>query len=243
MSMDFMVLAAHADDAELGMGGTIAKMCQQGARGLVVDLTLATAATRGSPEGRLAEAQNSAQILGVDRINLGFKDAYLNTVIPEATEAVVRCIRQNQPRIVFLPLPRDYHPDHDATHQIGLDAWYKAGLAALWPELPRHRPERYLFYPGALIPSQAPAFLVDIDAFWETKRASLAAYGSQFFGTTPSGSEAGLETAISTPQFQADSEARFRQWGAQARCQWAEAFWSEHLPVLDSPLHLKGKVY
>ena len=38
MAYDLMVIAAHPDDAEVQMGGTLAKLAQAGQRALIVDL-------------------------------------------------------------------------------------------------------------------------------------------------------------------------------------------------------------
>ena len=98
--VDFVCFGAHADDVELGMGGTLLKMRSQGARGLIVDLTQATAATRGSAEERLEEAAQAAKILGVPRLNLGLTDAQL--VADFASEkAVIEIIRKSQAKIIF----------------------------------------------------------------------------------------------------------------------------------------------
>ncbi|MFM7259833.1 MAG: PIG-L deacetylase family protein, partial [bacterium] len=53
--MSIVVVAPHPDDAELGMGGTIARLVDEGHRVLVVDLTDGEPTPRGSPERRRAE--------------------------------------------------------------------------------------------------------------------------------------------------------------------------------------------
>jgi hypothetical protein len=50
--LDALVIAPHPDDAELGMGGTIALMQAQGLRVGVLDLTDGEPTPRGSPETR-----------------------------------------------------------------------------------------------------------------------------------------------------------------------------------------------
>ncbi|HVJ66900.1 MAG TPA: PIG-L family deacetylase, partial [Caulifigura sp.] len=56
--VDVIAVGAHPDDVEVGLGGTIAKMCRQGYRVGIVDLTDGEP-TPGcpSPDVRLAEAQ------------------------------------------------------------------------------------------------------------------------------------------------------------------------------------------
>ncbi len=51
-SLDFLVVAPHPDDAELGMGGTIAKMVAEGWRVGILDLTSGEPTPHGSEARR-----------------------------------------------------------------------------------------------------------------------------------------------------------------------------------------------
>src|SRR6185295_11951919 len=62
--VDLAAICAHPDDAELSMGGTLAREAAQGRRIALVDLTRGEAGSRGTPEIRAREAQASAAILG-----------------------------------------------------------------------------------------------------------------------------------------------------------------------------------
>ena len=59
-----MVFAAHPDDAELAMGGTIARLTINTECG-IIDLTRGELGTRGTPEIRQKEAFLAAGILKV----------------------------------------------------------------------------------------------------------------------------------------------------------------------------------
>ena len=63
---DVVAVGAHPDDVEIAVGGTLARLVQQGYRVGIVDLTNGEP-TPGSPavEVRLAEAREPARILGV----------------------------------------------------------------------------------------------------------------------------------------------------------------------------------
>ena len=50
--LDILVIAPHPDDAELGMGGTIAKMIARGWKVGIVDLTDGEPTPFGTPEIR-----------------------------------------------------------------------------------------------------------------------------------------------------------------------------------------------
>jgi LmbE family N-acetylglucosaminyl deacetylase len=63
MILDVLVFAAHPDDAELAMGGTIARFANEGFSVGIVDLTRGEMGTRGSAETRQKEALEAAKIL------------------------------------------------------------------------------------------------------------------------------------------------------------------------------------
>ena len=65
-TLDVIAVGAHPDDVEIGCGGTLARMVQQGYRVGIIDLTDGepTPLSPG-PEVLLKEAQEAARILGV----------------------------------------------------------------------------------------------------------------------------------------------------------------------------------
>ena len=63
MILDVLVFAAHPDDAELAMGGTIARFANEGFSVGIVDLTRGEMGTRGSAETRQKEALEATKIL------------------------------------------------------------------------------------------------------------------------------------------------------------------------------------
>ena len=79
MKLDILAIGAHPDDIELGCGATIAKEISNGKKVGVLDLTRGELGTRGSAEIRSAEAEKSAQILGLSmRRNLELPDGFFS---------------------------------------------------------------------------------------------------------------------------------------------------------------------
>ena len=75
MNLDVLIFAAHPDDAELSMGGTIARFTSKGLKVGVVDLTKGEMSTRGKPKTRAKETAGATKILKLKvRENLGIKD-------------------------------------------------------------------------------------------------------------------------------------------------------------------------
>ena len=60
--LDFLVIAPHPDDAELGMGGTIIKMVEAGLRVGILDLTSGEPTPHGSEALRAAETAAATEI-------------------------------------------------------------------------------------------------------------------------------------------------------------------------------------
>jgi N-acetylglucosamine malate deacetylase 1 len=165
--MDYMAIGAHPDDVELHAGGTLVKMTSEGKKGVIVDMTRADAATRGTPELRLQEAAKAGRILGIaERINLGLPDSQLQ-VNPETILKVVKVIRQYRPKIILTHSQDDYHPDHVATCEIVKRAWYMSGLKRVLPEYEAYRPKRLFHFIGAV--SLQPRFCIDITPFLKLK--------------------------------------------------------------------------
>ena len=95
--LDFLVVAPHPDDAELGMGGTIAKMIDQGWRVGVLDLTTGEPTPRGSEPKRRAETIAATEILNITwRGNAGLPNRKLESTLA-ARERVASYIRVLRP--------------------------------------------------------------------------------------------------------------------------------------------------
>jgi bacillithiol biosynthesis deacetylase BshB1 len=181
---DGLVVGAHPDDAEMGMGGTIAALCRAGRSVQIVSLTLGERGTHGDVATRRSEAAAAARILGCDHRLLDFPDT---AVMPtrEAREALYRILRAEQPRLVFAPYHTNRlghrdgaaHIDHLATGELVRAAVKLARIRGVEPELPAHDVGRLFFY---MVPrDRYPTFLVDVSAHMETLERALEAYATQ----------------------------------------------------------------
>ena len=73
-----MIIAAHPDDAEITMGGCIAKMISSGWEVMIVDLTDGEPTPFGTKEIREKETEEASKILGIEkRICLNMPNRYL----------------------------------------------------------------------------------------------------------------------------------------------------------------------
>lgn len=226
MHADVLVFGAHPDDAEIGMGGTIAKMTDAGLSVALIDATEGEMGTRGSVEIRQKESFRSAIILKTaHRINLHLPDGHI-TESKDAVAKIVGTIRHFKPKIIFAPYFNDRHPDHYHLSHLVKEAFFFTGAAKFTSQYEGVKKEAYrpakLFYYMQTYPFE-PTQIVDISAHWETKMKSVRAYESQFYN--PHSKEP--ETFIAKPDFLNYLESRSRFYGFQIGVQFAEPFYCE----------------
>ncbi|RPI73852.1 MAG: bacillithiol biosynthesis deacetylase BshB1 [Ignavibacteriales bacterium] len=238
MNLDVIVLAAHPDDAELAMGGTIAKLSNKNFKVGIVDLTKGELGTRGTPDIRQKEAFQAAITLKAAlRENLLIPDGnILNT--KENLIKVIMAIRKYRPKIIFAPANIDRHPDHIDASRLCKRAVFQAGLEKIKTfdkevlQNP-HRPAHLFYY--MLTYTFEPSFIVDISDTFEIKMKAVEAYSSQFHN--PKSSEP--ETFISRPGFMKFVESRASFYGFQIGKSYGEPFYSEEKMELDPTALLK----
>ena len=101
--LDALVVAPHPDDAELGMGGTIVRLIQQGWKIGILDLTDGEPTPLGSRERRAAETASANAALGSPwRKNLGLPNRSLEPTLLHR-RAVAAVFREMRPRLIFAP--------------------------------------------------------------------------------------------------------------------------------------------
>jgi bacillithiol biosynthesis deacetylase BshB1 len=232
--LDALAVFSHPDDAELTVAGTLLKLKSLNYRTGVLDMTRGEMGTRGTVEGREAEAREAARIMQLDvRLNLEQPDGHV-MLTDDARRALVRVFRQLRPRVVFTSHWDDPHPDHAATARLVREA---ARLASMR----RYDEEQGL--PSAPMPSLAhavysrlvaPSFVVDVSDFVEAKMSAIRAHVSQFYreGTQEP------ETRISDKNFLAQMEYRMRYYGSLINVAAGEAFYVREALNIEDPVAL-----
>ena len=212
LSLDLLVVAAHPDDAEISVGGTIAKAIREGLSVGIVDLTTGEPTPRGTLATRAAETAVATAALGnPHRANLALPNRRLFDT-EAARRALAETIRRTQPRLLLGPRPTDVHPDHTAAAAIvdGARFWAKLSRSDMAGE--RYWTPRLLQYWSIhLRDTERPEIVVDISSCWDAKLAAIRSYRSQM----PD------ETAL-RPTVVDDIEARARYWGWSIQSEYAE---------------------
>jgi bacillithiol biosynthesis deacetylase BshB1 len=229
MKLHILAIAAHPDDIELSAAGILIKHARMGQAVGIVDLTMGELGTRGTPELRLQEAQDAAQIMGIAvRENARMRDGFFKND-EEHQLKLVQYIRKYQPDIIIANALEDRHPDHGKGGRLIADACFLAGLRKIvttyeGKQQEAWRPKR-VFH---MIQDRfiEPSFIVDITDTMDAKMESVKAYKSQFHD--PNSNEP--MTYIASQGFLDNIVNRASQLGKQIGVRYAEGFVCENVP-------------
>lgn len=112
-----LILAPHPDDGELGCGGTISRLLEEGVDVYTIVFSRCIASL---PEGSPADTRGDEARAAIDR--LGMKPDHLHVLDypvrnfdqcrQEILDELIRFKSDIDPDLVFLPCPQDMHQDH-----------------------------------------------------------------------------------------------------------------------------------
>jgi len=199
-----LALAPHADDIEIGMGGSIARLVQNDYEVKIINLIIPCEDVYGkSSEAakkiRMAESVKSAEIMGVEMETLDL-DPYTFGYNRETTKLFDQIIRDFNPGHVFMTWEHDSHQDHQALAKIVYGATRKNRCSVYMYET---------MIPGGISTyAFRPQMFINISDHIEQKKQSIDAYKSVF------GNNSIAEAII--------GRASFR--GSQIGVKYAEAF-------------------
>jgi len=123
-----LVLAPHTDDGELGCGGTIARLIEEGHEVYYIAFsTCEESVPEGFPKDALEkECRAATQVLGIVPERLFIKKypvRKFNSHRQEILEDLVRLRREIQPEVIFMPCSTALHQDHNAIYNEGMRAF------------------------------------------------------------------------------------------------------------------------
>jgi LmbE family N-acetylglucosaminyl deacetylase len=137
------VLAPHTDDGELGAGGTISKLIENGSKVYYFAFSTAEQSVpEGMPKDILkTEVKNATARLGIKEENLiifNYEVRKLNYARQEILEDLINHRRILKPDLVLIPSLNDIHQDHSTVAQEGLRAFKNTtilGYELIWNNL------------------------------------------------------------------------------------------------------------
>lgn len=219
-----MVVVAHADDAEWGCSGTVAKWC---AEGWEVVYVLCTDGSKGSDNLEMTsqdlvnlrkqEQINAGKVLGLhDVVFLGHEDAMLEPTL-DLRRDIAREIRRYRPDVLICMGPNRElssngylgHPDHFASGEATLSAVFPSARDRLtFPELLAEGLEPHKVKEVWIMEHDHADRYVDVTEHIDTSVAALKEHKSQVSGE--------------------DADKYMRQWrsniGEKVGMKYAEAF-------------------
>ncbi len=215
MFLDALIVSPHPDDAELGVGGTIIRLIEQGWKVGILDLTSGEPTPLGSLAQRRKETEAANNALGEPwRENLDLPNRSLEPTL-ENRRALAAVFRRVRPQLIFAPFWEDAHPDHTAATKLIEDArfWAKLSKSDI-PGEPFH-PRRILYYFSVhLRIVERPSFVLDISAQADSKRAALECYRSQLVDNQPENQPSVIDAVFDRTRF----------WGHLVGVRHAEPF-------------------
>jgi LmbE family N-acetylglucosaminyl deacetylase len=118
--MNILVIAPHPDDEVIGCGGTICLHADRGDRVVAVFLTsgelgLKQVSRKTAWAIREREAKAAGRILGLaDTVFLRLPDWSVGEHVSAGAPLLKAILKRERPELVFLPHPKEWHPDHRA---------------------------------------------------------------------------------------------------------------------------------
>ncbi len=234
-NFDVIAVSPHPDDAEIGCGGTLAKLAGMGYRVGIIDLTDGEPTPfNDDPEIRIKESLAAANILGVERILLDLPNRKLIDSV-EARMVLAKVFRKTKPRIVIgmQGMTPSGSPDHYQS-QLILDAAVFYSRLSKWDHhfngFSPWRIEHTFYYYTARELTQITKplqFIVDISEQFDKKKEALLAYKSQF-KAHPSYNPPIIDWI----------EGMGRYFGSLAYCKYGEIFFGAKILKYDLFHHL-----
>lgn len=159
-----LVIGAHPDDVEIGIGGTIHRRAEAGWD--VTVLTLSHGACGGDPDRRRREAAEAARVMGA---RLVIEDLPDGSIVDNSStiQTIERTVHRVQPDVVLVHSDRDTHQDHRAVHRATLVAARRVPRVACYQS------------PSATVNYRPNRFVELRDRDVESKLAAIDAHRSQ----------------------------------------------------------------
>ena len=123
-----LVLAPHADDGELGCGGTLNRLIEEGGKVFYMCFSMCEESVPiGFPKNELEkEVKKATKIIGIDSENLilnHYPVRKLNEYRQDILEKLIKIRTEISPDMVFMPSSFSLHQDHEVIYKEGIRAF------------------------------------------------------------------------------------------------------------------------
>ena len=196
-----MVVVAHADDAEFGCSGTVAKLCAEGWEMVYV---MCTDGSKGSSDREITQKElaqtrrqeqiKAGKVLGLrDVVFLDYEDSLLEPTL-DLRRDIAREIRRYRPDVLITMYPLRTldggwgvgHPDHLAAGEAALAAVFPTARDHMtFPELLEDGFQPHKVAEVWLMGHPEPDLWMDVTEHMDTSLGALMEHKSQMDGRTP----------------------------------------------------------
>lgn len=123
-----LFISPHTDDCELGCGGTIARLCEEGSEVFYAAFSAAEESVPpGFPGDSLRkEVVEATGVLGVSPGNVrvyGYRVRHFYQYRQEILEDLLRLRSEIRPDLIVIPTPANLHQDHEVVAKEGIRAF------------------------------------------------------------------------------------------------------------------------
>ena len=181
---NILAVGAHADDVEIGCGGTVARHVEKGDNVTILVMAESSYAhyngtvLRTLEEGE-AEEKRAAKVLGAKLVNLGFETKNV-PYSSESIEAINKIIDDYNIDTIYTHWYHDTHQDHSRTTQSVISAGrYVRNILVYEPEYPAGR--SYLGFWNQYYVDITSTFEIKMDAL-KCHESQVKKYGDSFLG-------------------------------------------------------------
>ena len=178
MLKNILIICAHPDDIEIGMGGTLLKYIDQGDNITQVifskgEKSLPHIKSHIVTRTRKRELNKIAEEIGVKEVvYFNLEDTKLNQKIDDKIkEKLKKIIENHKPAKIFTLSNKDPHPDHRAVNKAVLEV--VDSIKADYPV--------YTFQIWNIFDENLPALVEDISDYFNEKIRIMKLYKSQWF--------------------------------------------------------------
>jgi len=184
MKKSVLAIGTHPDDIEIGCGGTLCLLRDQGYEIIHLSVTSGEEGSMSFEKNKLIqtrknESQSSAEIIGTSRIIFLEAPDGFTSFSKEMKVKIISYIREIRPEIVFTHSKSDHFPDHALVHQLTMASL--TACAGPWYADAGCRPHQVSKVFGYEVWNPMPSYQVasNIEASLRQKMEALKQHTSQ----------------------------------------------------------------
>lgn len=183
--MNVLAVGCHPDDLDIGCGGTLAKLAEQGCRVVMCivaggDMGHAVIMPDELRAIRKCEAEAAAKLIGAEMISLGLPDLHVKSDNDDLVRGIADVIRRTEPQFIITHGPDDYMKDHVEVGKAVFDASFSSSVPHFFPDNRAYGHIAPIFHMDTLAGVNfLPTEYVDITGTIETKLKMVDSHQSQ----------------------------------------------------------------